>query len=115
AQRWQAASVAVTLGERGAVLTRADCDDPLYVPVATTADGDPCGAGDCFAATAAAALADGDLPPEAVARATEAASTFVADGGLATVAWRRPGHGLDLTLPAGPPPHTPAPWRHPAP
>jgi rfaE bifunctional protein nucleotidyltransferase chain/domain len=85
AERWRAGSVAVTLGERGAVLTRADCDDPLYVPVAAGSDGDPCGAGDCFAATATTVLADGGLPPEAVGRATEAASAFVAAGGLA---WR---------------------------
>ncbi|MDT0308891.1 PfkB family carbohydrate kinase, partial [Streptomyces sp. DSM 44917] len=92
AARWNAATVAVTLGARGAVLTRADCDDPLYVPVSDTCDGDPCGAGDCFAATAATTLADGGLPPEAVARAVTAASTFVTAGGLAALTdlWNAP-------------------------
>ncbi|MGK5533577.1 D-glycero-beta-D-manno-heptose 1-phosphate adenylyltransferase [Streptomyces sp. URMC 129] len=86
AERWRAASVAVTLGGRGAVLARANCDDPLYVPAAAGHDGDPCGAGDCFAATAAGVLADGGLPSDAVARATEAATRFVGAGGLAALA-----------------------------
>ncbi|MDT0442473.1 D-glycero-beta-D-manno-heptose 1-phosphate adenylyltransferase [Streptomyces johnsoniae] len=88
AERWEALSVAVTLGCRGAVLARAHCDDPLYVPVAAGLDGDPCGAGDCFAATAATVLADGGLPPEAVGQATEAASAFIAAGGPASLAPR---------------------------
>ena len=81
AKRWRAGSVAVTLGARGAVLTRADSDDALYVPVSADGAGDPCGAGDCFAATAAGVLADGGLPEEAVGRATEAAGAFVTGGG----------------------------------
>ncbi|RKN05680.1 D-glycero-beta-D-manno-heptose 1-phosphate adenylyltransferase [Streptomyces radicis] len=85
AERWGAAAVAVTLGCRGAVLARAHCDDPLYVPLAKEHDGDPCGAGDCFAATAACVLADGGLPPEAVGLATEAAATFVGLGGMASL------------------------------
>jgi D-beta-D-heptose 7-phosphate kinase / D-beta-D-heptose 1-phosphate adenosyltransferase len=84
ADRWQAAGVAVTLGPDGAVLVGGD-GLPLVVPTAATADGDPCGAGDCFAATAAARLADGALPSEAVVAAVEAASAFVAGD-------RRPGH-----------------------
>ncbi|MBL1065191.1 D-glycero-beta-D-manno-heptose 1-phosphate adenylyltransferase [Streptomyces sp. 7-21] len=101
AESWRAASVAVTLGERGAVLTRARCDDPLYVPVTAASDGDPCGAGDCFAATAAGVLADGGLPPEAVGRATEAASAFVAGGGAAA-AWQQGPAGRDGGGPAAP-------------
>ncbi|WP_049579819.1 D-glycero-beta-D-manno-heptose 1-phosphate adenylyltransferase [Streptomyces sp. SBT349] len=85
AERWQAVAVAVTLGCRGAVLARANCDDPLYVPVAAGHEGDPCGAGDCFAATAACVLADGGLPPEAVGLATEAAASFIGCGGLASL------------------------------
>ncbi|MDB1087849.1 D-glycero-beta-D-manno-heptose 1-phosphate adenylyltransferase [Streptomyces sp. ACA25] len=80
AERWGAASVAVTLGARGAVLTRAHCDDPLYVPVTSSQARDTCGAGDCFAATAAAGLADGDLPARAVERAAGAAASFVGAG-----------------------------------
>jgi rfaE bifunctional protein nucleotidyltransferase chain/domain len=51
--------------------------------------GDPCGAGDCFAATAAGRLAGGALPSEAVRAAVEAASAFVAEGGAAGL-HRRP-------------------------
>jgi rfaE bifunctional protein nucleotidyltransferase chain/domain len=51
------------------------------VPAPQIAAGDPCGAGDCFAATVAARLAAGALPSEAVRAAVEAASAFVAAGG----------------------------------
>jgi rfaE bifunctional protein nucleotidyltransferase chain/domain len=74
AARWEATHVAVTLGARGALLTRADAAAPLFVPAVRATTGDPCGAGDCFAATAAAALADGALPEEAVERAVAAAA-----------------------------------------
>jgi bifunctional ADP-heptose synthase (sugar kinase/adenylyltransferase) len=47
------------------------------------AAGDPCGAGDRFAAAAAERLARGALPTEAVHAAVEAASAFVAAGGAA--------------------------------
>ncbi|MDT3400814.1 D-glycero-beta-D-manno-heptose 1-phosphate adenylyltransferase, partial [Streptomyces sp. B1866] len=73
--------VAVTLGPRGALLTRAGGDDPMYLPAPHRAAGDPCGAGDCFAAVAAAALADGALPEEAVGRAVAEAADFVAADG----------------------------------
>ncbi|RBM16131.1 D-glycero-beta-D-manno-heptose 1-phosphate adenylyltransferase [Streptomyces sp. PT12] len=100
AERWGAAAVAVTLGCRGAVLARAHCDDPLYVPLAKEHDGDPCGAGDCFAATAACVLADGGLPPEAVGLATEAAATFVGGGGMASLGTGRgPGVGGEPAAP----------------
>ncbi|TVL89574.1 D-glycero-beta-D-manno-heptose 1-phosphate adenylyltransferase [Streptomyces sp. SAJ15] len=81
AARWKAAAVAVTLGERGVLLARADVDTPMLMPVPYRATGDPCGAGDCFAATAAGALADGALPEEAVQRAVAEAADFVAAGG----------------------------------
>lgn len=79
-RRWDAAAVAVTLGSAGALLTAGDVP-PLVVPAPRVAGGDPCGAGDRFAATAAAALADGALPSEAVVEAVAAASAFVAAGG----------------------------------
>jgi rfaE bifunctional protein nucleotidyltransferase chain/domain len=53
----------------------------MLIPAPFRADGDPCGAGDCFAATAAAALADGLLPEEALQRAVAEAAAFVAAGG----------------------------------
>ncbi|MEU6368701.1 D-glycero-beta-D-manno-heptose 1-phosphate adenylyltransferase [Streptomyces sp. NPDC046931] len=89
AERWQTAGVAVTLGERGALLARPGTGTPMLVPAPYRAQGDPCGAGDCFAATAAAALADGALPEEAVQRAVAEAAAFVAAGGAGNPAlWR---------------------------
>ena len=87
---WSAGAVAVTLGAAGAVLVDG-AGTPLAVPAAP-ADGDPCGAGDCFAATAATELAAGALVSEAVTAAVAAASAFVARGGAA---------GLDLTAASG--------------
>jgi rfaE bifunctional protein nucleotidyltransferase chain/domain len=81
AERWRAAGVAVTLGDRGVLLARPGSGTPMLVPVPYRADGDPCGAGDCFAATTAAALADGLLPEEALQRAVAEAAAFVAAGG----------------------------------
>jgi rfaE bifunctional protein nucleotidyltransferase chain/domain len=89
AERWQAAGVAVTLGERGALLARPGTGTPMLVPVPYRAGGDPCGAGDCFAATTAAALADGALPEEAVQRGVAEAAAFVSAGGAGNPAlWR---------------------------
>ncbi|GAA3396895.1 D-glycero-beta-D-manno-heptose 1-phosphate adenylyltransferase [Cryptosporangium minutisporangium] len=88
AASWNASSVAVTLGSRGAMLSRGTAS-PMLVPTPFVATGDPCGAGDCFSATAAVALADGALPEEAVARAVAAATAFVDAGGAA--AWPGPG------------------------
>ncbi|GAA3785866.1 PfkB family carbohydrate kinase [Streptomyces phyllanthi] len=81
AERWRAAGVAVTLGERGVLLARPGPGTPMLVPPPYRATGDPCGAGDCFAATTAAALADGLLPEEALQRAVAEAAAFVAAGG----------------------------------
>ncbi|MEU0371738.1 D-glycero-beta-D-manno-heptose 1-phosphate adenylyltransferase [Streptomyces sp. NPDC006283] len=81
AERWQAATVAVTLGERGVLLTRPGDGTPMLVPAPYRAVGDTCGAGDCFAAATAAELADGALPEEAVQRAVARAASFVAAGG----------------------------------
>jgi D-beta-D-heptose 7-phosphate kinase / D-beta-D-heptose 1-phosphate adenosyltransferase len=84
AERWSAAGVAVTLGAGGALLVGGD-GAPLVVPAWEVPGGDPCGAGDRFAAAAAGLLGDGALPSEAVAGAVAAASSFVAAGGAATV------------------------------
>jgi rfaE bifunctional protein nucleotidyltransferase chain/domain/rfaE bifunctional protein kinase chain/domain len=84
--RWGAVSVCLTRGAAGALLVQA-ATPALAVPAAP-ASGDPCGAGDCFAATVAVALAAGELPSAAVIRAVTAASAFVAAGGAAAV---RPG------------------------
>jgi rfaE bifunctional protein nucleotidyltransferase chain/domain/rfaE bifunctional protein kinase chain/domain len=82
ARQWQAGSVSVTLGARGAMFCLADNAPHLIAP-AQAGTGDTCGAGDCFAATAAAGLADGVLPSEAVGLAVAAAGRFVAAGGAA--------------------------------
>jgi rfaE bifunctional protein nucleotidyltransferase chain/domain len=83
AERWQAAAVAVTLGDRGVLLTRPGDGTPMLVPAPYRADGDTCGAGDCFAAATATELADGALPEEAVQRAVARAAAFVAAGTFA--------------------------------
>jgi rfaE bifunctional protein nucleotidyltransferase chain/domain len=78
-EEWSADSVAVTLGDRGALLvTRAGV--PMYVPAPSTVAADTCGAGDRFAATAALRLSEGALTSEAVEDAVRAASEFVAAG-----------------------------------
>ncbi|MFI7607216.1 PfkB family carbohydrate kinase [Micromonospora sp. NPDC049366] len=82
-RRWQAGAVAVTLGADGALLCHAG-STPLVVPAPTSAEGDTCGAGDRFAATASLALARGALVSEAVQEAVAEASAYVAAGGVAT-------------------------------
>jgi D-beta-D-heptose 7-phosphate kinase/D-beta-D-heptose 1-phosphate adenosyltransferase len=81
---WGVGAVAVTLGARGALLSYGE-GAPLVIPAVPVAGGDPCGAGDSFAAAAALALADGAVTGEAVAAAVAAASAFVARGGAS--AW----------------------------
>jgi rfaE bifunctional protein nucleotidyltransferase chain/domain/rfaE bifunctional protein kinase chain/domain len=103
ARSWCAGSVAITLGAAGAVIV-AGLRAPLVVPAPHVAAGDPCGAGDCFAMTAAAMLADGATVTEAAGRAVASASAFVAAGGAATSNLRGPAavalpvHGLDVAM-----------------
>ncbi|HEX3541734.1 MAG TPA: PfkB family carbohydrate kinase [Acidimicrobiales bacterium] len=86
ARAWQASGVAITLGRRGAVLVTGTTEPPLVVPAPAVGAGDPCGAGDQFAAAAACLLADGAVLSEAVLGAVGAASAFVAAGGAARLA-----------------------------
>jgi D-beta-D-heptose 7-phosphate kinase / D-beta-D-heptose 1-phosphate adenosyltransferase len=79
--QWQATAVAITLGQRGALLSTGD-GTPLMAPAPTVTCIDPCGAGDRFAATAAGLLADGALPSEAVHGAVLAAAAFIGAGGV---------------------------------
>ncbi|TKT03491.1 D-glycero-beta-D-manno-heptose 1-phosphate adenylyltransferase [Streptomyces lasalocidi] len=90
-RHWRVPAVTVTLGARGALLSYGE--NPLLVPAPAAHHGDPCGAGDRFAAAAAGLLADGALVEEAVEGAVRAATEFVGAGGA--------GAALD---PAGPPP-----------
>ncbi|MFF5970369.1 D-glycero-beta-D-manno-heptose 1-phosphate adenylyltransferase [Streptomyces sp. NPDC012769] len=89
AERWGATHVVITLGAAGALLTRAGSTAPLLVPAPAVSGGDPCGAGDCFAAAAAMALAEGALPEEAVERAVSEAAAFVGAGGASAVSGAR--------------------------
>jgi rfaE bifunctional protein nucleotidyltransferase chain/domain len=62
----------------------------LVPPPRLLVDGqDTCGAGDCFSATAALALADGAVVPEAVEAAVAGATRFVAEGGVGALVPRR--------------------------
>jgi rfaE bifunctional protein nucleotidyltransferase chain/domain len=91
--RWQVTSVAVTLAERGALLSHGA--EPLLVPAPWRADGDACGAGDRFAASAAGLLADGELPEAAVQGAVRAATRYVGDGGARALRMEPVASGVD--------------------
>lgn len=82
-RHWRVGAVSVTLGVRGALLSYGD--HPLLVPAPAAHEGDPCGAGDRFAATAAGLLADGALVGEALQGAVAAATAFVGAGGAAAL------------------------------
>jgi rfaE bifunctional protein nucleotidyltransferase chain/domain len=83
-RRWAASAVAVTLGERGALLAESAAP-PAIVPCRPAPAGDPCGAGDRFATAAAARLARGAPIAEAVGDAVACAARFVAAGGAGAV------------------------------
>jgi D-beta-D-heptose 7-phosphate kinase/D-beta-D-heptose 1-phosphate adenosyltransferase len=84
--RWGATGVAVTLGERGALLSMGEAAPYVCpAPVASTPRADGCGAGDCFAATAAHVLHGGGMVTEAVTEAVHRASAFVAAGGVVSI------------------------------
>ncbi|MFF1795589.1 D-glycero-beta-D-manno-heptose 1-phosphate adenylyltransferase [Kitasatospora sp. NPDC058263] len=100
ARHWRAAAVAVTLGARGALLSRGT-DSPILLPAPYGASGDPCGAGDCFAACAAVGLARGAITEEAVHSGVVAATDFVASGGAGAVARRQPGARPATRQPVG--------------
>jgi rfaE bifunctional protein nucleotidyltransferase chain/domain len=85
ATAWQAGAVAVTVGDLGAVVAYAS-GAPAVMPATEVRHGDTCGAGDRFAAAAAAALASGAVTSEAVQEAVRAAGTYVAAGGAAGLA-----------------------------
>lgn len=86
-RRWRTAGVAVTMGPKGALLQEGEEALPVVVSARPARGGDPCGAGDRFAVTAAERLGDGGLPSEAVADAVASATAFVASGGAG--AWAR--------------------------
>lgn len=81
---WRAQAVAVTLGERGALLSYGE-GAPVVVPAPAVHCVDPCGAGDRFAVSAALALGAGRVTTEAIADAVSRAATYVASGGPASL------------------------------
>ena len=81
---WQAQAVAVTMGEHGALLSYG-AGSPVVAPAPFVHCVDPCGAGDRFAVSAAAALAGGLVTVEAVQRAVLDAAEYVAAGGPASL------------------------------
>jgi rfaE bifunctional protein nucleotidyltransferase chain/domain len=78
---WRVAAVAVTMAERGALLSYGR-GAPVVFPASVVPVGDGCGAGDQFAATAATCLGTGSVTAEAVPAAVAAATGFVLDGGV---------------------------------
>ncbi|SEB35587.1 rfaE bifunctional protein, domain I/rfaE bifunctional protein, domain II [Paramicrobacterium humi] len=82
--RWECAAVAVTVGERGVVVTSDDAL-PVHVPAPAVGEVDPCGAGDRFAASVALGLARGDDLTAAVGRAVTETGRFLRDGGVASL------------------------------
>lgn len=76
---WTAGAVAVTMGAEGALVVAGD-GPPLVVPAERVSSGDPCGAGDSFAASAAVSLLQGALVSEAVTAAVADASRWVGRG-----------------------------------
>lgn len=83
-RQWSATSVAVTVGEQGAVLTSEGSTTPIGVPTHLLPPRgsvpDTCGAGDRFAVAAADGLRRGCDVFGAVEQAVAAASSFVRDG-----------------------------------
>ncbi|MBT2501136.1 PfkB family carbohydrate kinase [Curtobacterium sp. ISL-83] len=83
-EAWGIDAVAVTLGDRGAlVATGSDTGvDSRFVPAPSITAGDPCGAGDRLAAGVAVALASGASVVDAVAAGVADASEYLAAGGV---------------------------------
>jgi bifunctional ADP-heptose synthase (sugar kinase/adenylyltransferase) len=77
---WGASAVAVTLAERGVVLSDG-VHPPLLVPTPFSARGDSCGAGDRFASAAVASLSEGSSIVDAVTSGVTSATAYVAAGG----------------------------------
>jgi rfaE bifunctional protein nucleotidyltransferase chain/domain/rfaE bifunctional protein kinase chain/domain len=84
---WDVGAVAVTLGDRGALVGRRTPDglDTRFLPAPSVTAGDPCGAGDRLAAGVAVALAGGADVPDAVAAGVADASAYLAAGGVASL------------------------------
>lgn len=82
--RWRSRALVVTMGSHGA-LVLAEAGLPQLVPAPRTESGDPCGAGDRFAASLAVGLGRGVLVEEAAEAAARDAADFLAAGGVASL------------------------------
>jgi D-beta-D-heptose 7-phosphate kinase/D-beta-D-heptose 1-phosphate adenosyltransferase len=84
---WDVRAVAVTLGDRGALVGRRTARglDSRFLPAPSVTAGDPCGAGDRLAAGVAVALAAGSDVPDAVAAGVADASAYLAAGGVTSL------------------------------
>lgn len=80
---WRVDAVAITLGARGALLSRGE-SSPSVLPAPRVTAVDTCGAGDRFASAAALALGSGAVTLEAVHHAVQSAAAYVAAGGSAS-------------------------------
>jgi D-beta-D-heptose 7-phosphate kinase/D-beta-D-heptose 1-phosphate adenosyltransferase len=99
-RRWDCSAVAMTMGARGALMATPDGCLAVPVPELDLAPhADTCGAGDAFAAGAAAALLETGSLTDAVRTAVAVASRFVASGGVGSIGTRR-GDGVALPQPA---------------
>ncbi len=86
-ERWQAAAVVITRGDRGATVTSADSLITTTVPLLdrqARLRPDTCGAGDAFAVAAAEALRSGSDSEHAVRAAVSRAATYVNAGAAAS-------------------------------
>ncbi|WP_181720496.1 PfkB family carbohydrate kinase [Nocardia gipuzkoensis] len=87
AKGWAVDAIAVTLGSEGALVCLRASGKRLRIPLPAAAKAaygcDTCGAGDSFAAAAAAHLGAGRTPESAVRRAVVAAAEFVGSGAAA--------------------------------
>jgi bifunctional ADP-heptose synthase (sugar kinase/adenylyltransferase) len=81
---WGVSGVAVTLGDRGAVLATGS-RPPVMVPAPQVSAPDTCGAGDSFAVAVTRALAGGLPLADAVSHGVHAASSFVAAGAASSI------------------------------
>jgi rfaE bifunctional protein nucleotidyltransferase chain/domain/rfaE bifunctional protein kinase chain/domain len=86
-ERWDVRAVAVTMGDRGALVGRRTerGADSRFVPAPSVTAGDPCGAGDRLAAGVAVALASGAEIADAVTAGVADASAYLAAGGVASL------------------------------
>jgi D-beta-D-heptose 7-phosphate kinase / D-beta-D-heptose 1-phosphate adenosyltransferase len=81
---WHVAAVAVTMGAKGVLIGTAD-GAPVMMPAPAVDAGDTCGAGDCFAVTAACALAAGLPLADAVAAGVRGTAQFLLAGAASRV------------------------------